>query len=77
MPRIWDKGAVVGNDMVRLVLAVDEQRKVGPSWLQVSKAGQWQTVGVIPWLGYMALRPPARASAPQPLQAWSSKAVGG
>lgn len=74
--QVWDTGAVVGNAQTRLVLAVDSQRRARPGWLQVSRGGTWQTVGVLPALGYVSLSPASKGGERRALLARVSRAEG-
>jgi len=73
----WDGGAVIGNETLRLVLAADAKRAVGPGWLQVNKAGAWQTVGVLPRLGSIATLPASQGGGLQEIGSAVGKALGG
>lgn len=73
--QIRDKGAVIGNQRLRLVLALNEHKAAGPAWLQVAQSGKWQTVGVLPRLASIALSPASRGSDIQPLQLRADKAI--
>ncbi|MBU0609789.1 MAG: hypothetical protein KKI08_18030, partial [Armatimonadetes bacterium] len=72
----WDTGAVIGNDTLRLVLAVDAQKAVGPGWLQVSRNGPWQTVAVLPRLGSIATKPAGEGGGLREVGAAVAKASG-
>lgn len=71
--RLVQNVAVVGNETLRLILA----RAGGPAWLQVSRSGKWETVGVLPQLGSLATAPASAGESNIALTASAIQANGG